>query len=340
MDNSVQAFYGFHRPPFGPVTVPCHLIHLASRNRLIDDAVAHILAGRSVIAFGGEHGAGKTVLIAAIIARLQERQILTIQGSSAFRSPVRLQRIIGAALGLEGDLALDPQRWLRAVQDENAAPAIVLLFDDADLLSAAMLHYLWLLIRLFDFGAVKLHLVLIGGLGRWPGLEHPDLAGLRQMADPRTIVMPLEDNEAVAYISEKLRLAGGSLRRVMTDAALLELLELAGGIPGRLDALAEAALTQAYQNGCRRITGPVMQAALPGALEMIMPLSPVQSSWRSVSMAALALVAAVGAGMGFILRNAPAMNAHPFATPALGRSAATLDRQAPVTTTGRLPAGS
>jgi len=325
MDNIVQAFYGFHRSPFGPVTVPCHLIHLDSRNRLIDDAVAHILAGRSVIAFGGECGAGKTVLIAAITARLQECQILAVQVSSALRSPARLQRIIGAALGLEGDLALDPQRWLRAAQDENAAPAIVLLFDDADLLAAAMLHYLWLLIRLFDLGAVKLHLVLTGGLGRWPGLEHPDLAGLRQMADPRIIVMPLEDDEAAAYLGEKLRLAGGSLRRVMTDAALLELLELAGGIPGRLDALAEAALTQAYQNGWRRITGPVMQAALPCALEMIVSPPPVQSSWRSVSMAALALVAAVGAGMAFSLRNAPAMNVHPSATPALGHSAAALD---------------
>ena len=330
MDDGAQAFYGFHRSPFGPVTAPCHSIHLASRNRLIDDAVTHILAGRSVLTFGGERGVGKTCLIEAITARLQERQILAIQASSALRSPVRLQRSIGAALGLEGDLALEPQQWLYAAQEENAAPAIVLLFDDADLLPATMLHYLWLLIRLFKCGAAKLHLVLTGGLGRWPGLEDPDLAELRQMAGPRIIVMPLEDDEAAAYLGEKLRLAGASLRRVITDAALLELLELACGIPGRLDALAEAALIQAYQSGCRRVTVPVMQAALCGTPKMIAVPPPVQSSWRSVSMTALALVAAVGAGIALSLRHAPAVNAHPFAAPPGGRSAVALDLATPV----------
>ncbi len=187
----------------------------------------------------------------------------------------------------------------------------MLLFEDAETLSSTTFRYLQFLLKLLDFGRTKLRLVLLGEPGSWPGLEDPDLQTLRQAAVSKYLIQPLEPDEAKAYLGHKLRSAGQSRQHLMTRSAHSALLAAAGGMPARLDALAEQALARRHQSGRKRVTSRVVRQlalqapfgtttnARAGALP-IMP--PPRSRLRPMVAAGLTLFVVAGTATGFGLR--------------------------------------
>jgi type II secretory pathway predicted ATPase ExeA len=301
MDTGLQSFYGLTHPPFGQSGDAARLIPADSRNELIDRIVTEITQQRSAVMIGGEPGVGKTTLANALATDLAAHRLLVIRASGHVQSPLQLQQMVGDALGIQVAESLEPHVLLRAAQDLREGNNIVLLIDDADALSGMMFRYLWLLLELFNFGRTQLQLVLVGSIGRWAGLAAPDLQGLRHALGKRILIEPLSDEESATYLDSKLRSAGGSLRRMMTDAALIELLGQAEGNPRRIEDLTERVLARGYLDGRRRITVPTIQQALSDE-----PDAPpgFRLSWKLICVAVLASLVVAGSAI-ILVRPSP-----------------------------------
>jgi len=171
------------------------------RRALVDGIVADVLASHTIIALRGDRGVGKTNLLHALAGALQERDLPVVKIASASQSPLSVQRLIGDAVGIATTESPGPDNVLQALESTRGVGNIVLLVDNAEDLSVAMFRYIWLTVKLLHFSKTKLHLVLFGGLGRWDGLEHPDMDQLREAADWR-IVMPVPCDEPLINIGE------------------------------------------------------------------------------------------------------------------------------------------
>ena len=141
---------------------------------------------------------------------------------------------------------------------------VVLMVDDAHTLTNASLRYIWLTSNLLSFSGVKLQLVLVGQPDLDLVLSRPEFAQLRLVAGAMQLLPALNDNEAMAYLDHKLRVAGGSLRQVMSASAVEALLQQSGGLPGEIDLIAGRALASGPQLG-RRISRRAIMAALGDA---------------------------------------------------------------------------
>jgi type II secretory pathway predicted ATPase ExeA len=255
MDAAICNFYGFLNPPFGPAARQAPFFRTDSRNALVRDVAGDIVAGRAVVGLRGDHGIGKSTLMADMASALRAQACLVVTLDGAAQDPQALQRAIAGAMAQSA-----ADRGAAAMADR-----LVLLFDDAELIPATMFRTLWKLLRACGAGPHRLHLVLIGGPGLWAGLNPPDLADMRKSAISENQIPYLQQEEAADYLDRKLQFAGQPLARLMTRRAVADLVSQAHGLPARLDALAEQALAFGYEHGRRRITSRRLRQALSGA---------------------------------------------------------------------------
>jgi type II secretory pathway predicted ATPase ExeA len=306
MDRDLIRFYGFSRPPFGPVTGPAHLFDGGPYAAIASEIVAEVRAGRAILAVRGEPGAGKTSLMHLLAWELQAADVLVVRFNATLQSPAKVQRLIGEAGIVEGAGLMEPAELLRALRARRGVERLVLLIDDANALSVEMFRYLWLLAQLFHLGRTGLSIVLLGGTHPWPALASDDLQALRQaMASPYVIV-PLREQEAAAYLDRKLRYAGRSLRRVMTKAAMLEVFEQAGGVPARLEEATERVMLDGFARGHKRITVKRLRQVFPVGERTIAPATVRRGAIVSMASGmAVVLVAVLTATVALVDRAGP-----------------------------------
>ena len=301
MTDDQLAFQGLTHSPFETNPESGHDIPPYAFATLAGEIISQINTGHPVIGVRGAPGVGKTAFAHALAARLDPSQSRSIQVSSASAAPRTLQRLLGEAAGLHDDKP-DPARLLKALQAEYHARRLILIVDGADLLPPASFHYLWQLVELCRLKAIRLHIVLVGDLGAWPGLNAPGLTEMRRASISSHMIPGLTDDEAAAYLDRKLRQAGRSLSDLMPRRAMAVLIEHAGGIPARLKACTEAALAHACNLRARRITLPILCEALSIApphtpvLERLEPFASVPVLAAAAAVIAIASVAALARG--------------------------------------------
>ena len=296
MDTAVWSFYGFRNPPFGPAARRAPFFRTDARNALIRRVAAEIRSGRSVIGLRGEHGIGKSALLADMAVALKAQGCLAIAIDRASQRPYALQDAIHQARE-------------QVAQSAASVTRVVLLFDDAEFMPSDMFRMLSRLLQACTSESLKLHCVLIGGTGLWAGLNAPDLAGLRKAAISENLIPYLEEAEAADYLDRKLQHAGQPLARLMTKRATADLVARAHGLPARLDALAEQALAFSYTRGRRRINSRRLRQALGDVP------APFWLNRRvdEISLAALAMACLGGVGALVAWQHRPA--ATPYERP-------------------------
>ena len=138
----------------------------------------------------------------------------------------------------------------------------VLVIDEAQSLSAAVLEQLRLLTNLETSERKLLQIILIGQPELRDMLARPELEQLAQRVIARYHLEALSAEETPHYIRHRLAVAGPHAALPFDGAALTALHQLSGGVPRRINLLADRALLGAYGQGQQMATREmVVQAA-------------------------------------------------------------------------------
>ena len=210
--------------------------------------------GKELCVLVGEVGSGTTTVARALIEQLDpDRFEAGLLVPPRGVDPDALRSAIARQLGVESPAPgrSEAMRQLHGhlVALRGADRRAVIAIDEAQTLGADALAELHALSNLEDDDARLLSIVLVGS----PQLEatlarEPDLLARVEL---RLRLEPLAAAEARAYVAHRVDVAGGDATLFAAD--VLEILvERAGGLPRRLNALADNTLFEAHLEGRAR----------------------------------------------------------------------------------------
>ncbi len=301
-----QRHFGLGGEPFSIAPDP-RLLYMSERHR---EALAHLLygvrGGGGFVLLTGDVGTGKTTVCRCLLEQvpahchvayifnpaLDELELLRTV-CAEFRVPVPAARPGGAPTRKDCVDALNAH----LLQAHAAGQSNLLIIDEAQNLSPAVLEQLRLLTNLETNERKLLQIVLIGQPELQRMLARPELEQLSQRVIARYHLQPLGADEVEHYVAHRLQACGLQGPMPFDRAALRRIARLSRGIPRRINLLCDRALLGAYALGRTRVDRRIVDRA---ATEVFGPGddgTPARrgAGWLAAgASAAAALAAAVG----------------------------------------------
>jgi len=241
------------------------------QGRAQDEALSRLgfVVGEQTMQLGlltGEIGCGKTLTRAVLAERLDRRSFSVVtQENSAFS----FHDLLGLALAKLSRDEIKPARtraarWCqfeRTVEEMRAAQRhLVLIFDEAQEMSAATLNELKQLTNLNGAGHGALTVLLVGQ----PELRDQvaRLPALDQRVSLRFHLRPLSLAETAQYLGQRLRTAGHPTGDLFPPAAVELAFTATDGIPRALNRVAKLALEFAWVQEYPEVTCAAVDAVV------------------------------------------------------------------------------
>jgi len=264
------SFFGLAREPFSIAPDP-RFLFMSERHR---EALAHLLygveGGGGFVLLTGEIGAGKTTVCRAFLEQIPPRCAVAYIFNPKLTVPELLQSICDEFRVAVPDAAAAAAPGVKAAVDalnafllrEHAAGrSAVLVIDEAQSLAPEVLEQLRLLTNLETAERKLLQIILIGQPELRTMLARPDLEQLAQRVIARYHLGPLSRDETTAYIRHRLSVAGAQAQMPFEPAALAAIHQLTGGVPRRINLLADRALLGAYAHQRPRVDRRTIEQA-------------------------------------------------------------------------------
>lgn len=304
-----HAFYGLARMPFQGSPDPDFLYAGPAHQEALATLEYGVDSGMGFVLITGEIGMGKTTLIRTYLRRAARPDLFTIY----LYHPLLTFRALLAAIAEELGLPVaepEPHQLLRQIrrdllQRHQEGQRVVLVIDEAQRLPEETLDNLRLISNLETDDAKLLQIVLVGQLELESIIASKQLRALDQRISRRAKLPRLNSSEAEAYIRHRLRQAGADEpEQVISAAAMRLIVSLTGGVPRRINALADLALIRGFGAGEKPLTRrSVLRARRrPGLPSFTMPsfgeIGALVRSARivpaAVGMAAVAVIVLAG----------------------------------------------
>jgi general secretion pathway protein A len=260
------SFYGLADKPFSITPDPRYLF-LGGRHA---EALAHLVYGITdaggFIQLTGEVGTGKTTIIRSLLARRPENAEIALILNPRLDARQFLQTICeelglqlpASAVGNLKELIDILNRHLLAAH--AAGRRVVVIVDEAQNLAPEVLEQVRLLTNLETETSKLLQIILIGQPELRSMLERNDLRQLAQRITGRYHLEPLTQEESVAYLRHRLRIAGAT-QEIFTRGAMNELYRASGGIPRLLNVIGDRALLGGYTEDRHVVNGALVRRA-------------------------------------------------------------------------------
>ncbi|MDB5361068.1 MAG: peptidoglycan-binding protein [Rhodospirillales bacterium] len=292
-------FFGLNRLPFEASPDPSFLFDGPVHREAIASIEYAVATRMGFIMLTGEVGLGKTTVIRAFLDRFDRQRLLPIYVFHPLLSFDDLLELLSDELGLTLASGIGSFNRLRAIQRElirlyEEKRQVILVIDEAQRLPEDTLENLRLLTNLETTDAKLLQIVLVGQ----PELEEILAQGHLRQLEQRIVLKARLDNltpeESLRYMRHRLTLAGADdPEKIMSAATLRAIVDLAEGVPRRMNILANRALIDAFGANEKPVTAArVRRVAASNVKER--PAARPKRSWGMAMGIVLAFVACAG----------------------------------------------
>ncbi len=255
-----EAYYQLQAKPFTLLPDPGFL-YLGARHKMALSLLEYgLLNGSAFIVITGEPGTGKTTLLNRLLDQSRHQWTIGVL-SNTHGSLGGLMPWIAASFGLptkgKSEVELFHEFGLFLEAEQAAGRRVLLVLDEAQNVGSAMLEEIRLLSNLNDGRRRSLQILLSGQPGLRELLEGPAMEQFAQRIAVEYALEPLGEEEAIAYIGHRIRVAGGR-RLLFTTLACRKIFALTGGVPRLINQLCDHALVFGYAAQAEMITARVV----------------------------------------------------------------------------------
>lgn len=258
-------YFRLNEAPFSIAPNPRYLF-MSERHR---EALAHLLYGvvngNGFVALTGEVGTGKTTLCNCLLDQLPDNVDLAL----ILNPRVNAEELLATLCDELGIDYPEGTTSLKVLVDALNAHLLkvhangrntVLLIDEAQNLSIDVLEQIRLLSNLETRETKLLQIILVGQPELNQLLAQNNLRQLNQRITARFHIEPLSQQECLAYIEHRLRVAGAS-HPVFSRRAVKKIFRWSGGIPRLINIICDRAMLGAYSTGVHRVEPTVVNKA-------------------------------------------------------------------------------
>jgi general secretion pathway protein A len=255
-----ERYYGLQERPFDLSPNPRFLCFTPQHR----EALVHLqygLAGRpGVTVLVGEAGTGKTTLVRAALhpiahgprdgGPVQAANLSTIVHlSNPTLTRAEFYDYLAAGFGFSADAGTSKIQFLRELEqtlNTDDGPVLALVVDEAQSVPYELLEEIRLLTNAEAPNGRSLAVALVGQpeLGR--RLDEARLRQLKQRVVLRCELTPLSLKDTAAYISARVKTAGGDATRLFTRDAVIAIHQHAAGIPRVISVICDNALVNGF----------------------------------------------------------------------------------------------
>ena len=260
-----EQHFNLNQLPFSIAPDPSFL-YLSAAHR---EALAHLMYGFShggFVMVTGEVGTGKTTLLRNLV-----KQTPPDLDVAFILNPRLTVRELLASLCDELGIIYNPDSTTSVKQyvdlitrhlleTHRAGRSTVMIIDEAQNLSPAVLEQVRLLTNLETDDRKLLRIILIGQPELKEMLERQDLRQLAQRITARYHLGSLSREDTYAYIMHRMSRAGGN-PHAFSASALRRIYSLSKGTPRLINVIADRALLGAYTLGRHQVTGHIVSRA-------------------------------------------------------------------------------
>ncbi len=258
--------FRLRKAPFSIAPDP-RFLYLSAQHR---EALAHLLygvgGGGGFVLLTGETGAGKTTVCRCFLEQVPADCQVAYVFNPKLTVPELLQTICEEfRVALPADAGTSVKAHVDALnafllKAHAEGRSAVLIIDEAQSLAPDLLEQLRLLTNLETNERKLLQIILIGQPELREMLAQPGLEQLAQRVIARCHLEALSETETRSYVKHRLAVAGGE-RLPFDRQAMARLYALSGGVPRRINLLADRALLGAYAQGRHRVDRSMLEQA-------------------------------------------------------------------------------
>lgn len=273
--------FGLAKKPFSIAPDPAFL-YLSDGHR---EALAHLSYGLTdggFVLVTGEVGTGKTTLLRNLVGRIPRE----VDVAFVLNPRLTVRELLGTICEELGIVIAEDTQSIKAYIDQlnkhllkthTAGRSTVVIIDEAQNLSPAVLEQLRLLTNLETNEKKLLRIILIGQPELAELLARKELRQLAQRITARYHLSQLHKDDAGNYVRHRIRKALSDPEgdvELFTDKAISTLYKRAAGIPRVMNVIADRSLLGAYVSGERIVDADVVKKAAKETLGAIQQKRP------------------------------------------------------------------
>lgn len=245
-----ERHFGITGPPFHLSPDPAFYFDASQHRAALSALRSAIASERTITVLSGEIGAGKTTVLRAWLAEVEACAITAAQITNTQLAVDDLLVAIANAFGVSANPARHrtPAETLRWFLAGLHGKTVVLAIDEAQNLDRAALHCLVELTRAAKDAGTRLRIVLAGQPELRAHVADTALPALQAQIQRACHLEPLDASQTRQYIEHRLQHVGWTGTPSFAPGAFDEIHRITGGIPRRINLLANRLLLVQYLN--------------------------------------------------------------------------------------------
>jgi putative secretion ATPase (PEP-CTERM system associated) len=260
-------FYGLTGRPFQLTPDPTFYFESLTHRKALSYLSYGLAQGEGFVVITGEVGAGKSTLVAHLMATIDPARLTAAQIVTSKLDGEELVHVVAQAFGLivEGH---DKASALGAIEaflhdEARAGRRCLLVVDESQNLAIDALEELRMLSN-FQLGAHPLLQTLLLGQPEFRDTiqEHPQLEQLRQRVIAAHHLDAMELGEVQPYIEHRLKCVGWNGNPKFDQRVFTELFEASGGVPRRINQICNRLMMLGAVDQRNRIDGAMLSQVL------------------------------------------------------------------------------